>query len=91
MLKLELTQSEVSRLTSLYENSPKNRVRQRAQGLLLLGRGYSRNQVSTLLKKKADTISEWYRRFSENRDWDLVDLPGRGRKPSLTQADKKNY
>jgi len=40
MLKLELTKVEVDRLTSLYEKSPKNRVRQRSQALLFLGRGF---------------------------------------------------
>jgi len=90
MLKLELTESEVVRLTYLYEKSPKNRVRQRAHGLLLLGRGYHRKEVSQLLHKKADTISDWYWRYSKNRDWDLIDNPGRGRKPSLDKELKKN-
>lgn len=90
MLKLELTEKEVFRLTTLYETSPKNRVRQRAQGLLLLGRGYHRKEVSKLLNKKADTISTLYWRYCENRNWDLIDDPGRGRKPSLNTALKKN-
>ncbi len=90
MIKLELTENEEFRLTSLYEKSPKNRVRQRAYGLLLLGRGYHRKEVSKLLNKKADTISDWYWRYSENRDWDLIDEAGRGRKPSLDKEFKKN-
>jgi transposase len=89
MLRLTLTPEETQRLELLYRNSPRHRVRLRAQGLLLLSKGYKRKEVATLLEKRLDTISDWYNKFIFDRKWNLEDQAGRGRKPKISKVLKK--
>jgi transposase len=89
MLRLNLTEEEQFRLEAIHKTHPTHRVRTRAQSLLLLSKGYSRTEVATLLSKRLDTISDWFKQYNSDRNWNLEDKPGRGRKPKISRSLKK--
>ena len=90
MRYVKLSKSEIVRLRQLHETSPKYRVRNRAQALLLSHQGYTRNQLAAMFDVRLDTISDWFNRFESDRDTDLSDLVGKVRKPLLNDMDKKS-
>ena len=90
MLRLELTEEERVRLETFYRESSHLKVRERAQGLLLLSQGYSRSEISALLEKRLDTISGWYHRYQSERTWDLTDAARSGRPSKWDTALKKS-
>ncbi len=51
--------------------------------ILLAARGCSRNEIAQLTGLSVVSVTRWCKRFQELRLQGLVDLPGRGRKPSL--------
>ena len=55
----------------------------RARVILLAARGCSRNEIAQLTGLSVVSVTRWCKRFQELRLQGLVDLPGRGRKPSL--------
>jgi transposase len=55
----------------------------RARVILLAARGCSRNEIAQLTGLSVVSVTRWCKRFQEQRLQGLVDLPGRGRKPSL--------
>ena len=55
----------------------------RAWVILLAARGCSRNEIAQLTGLSVVSVTRWCNRFQELRLQGLVDLPGRGRKPSL--------
>ncbi|BDD09218.1 hypothetical protein FUAX_16500 [Fulvitalea axinellae] len=86
---LNLSSSTVNRLETLVRKSENYRVRQRAQAILFSARGYQRSQISDLLSVTTETVSSWFDQIEENEDWDLKDLPGRGRKPIIGEDNSK--
>ncbi|PBM15906.1 IS630 family transposase [Pseudomonas aeruginosa] len=55
----------------------------RARVILLAAQGCSRNEIARLTGLSVVSVTRWCKRFQELRLQGLVDLPGRGRKPSL--------
>ena len=55
----------------------------RARLILLAARGCSRNEIAQLTGLSVVSVTRWCKRFQEQRLQGLMDLPGRGRKPSL--------
>ncbi len=55
----------------------------RARLVLLAAQGCSRNDIAQLTGISVVSVTRWCKRFQELRLEGLVDLPGRGRKPSL--------
>ena len=51
--------------------------------ILLAAQGRSRNEIAQLTGLSVVSVTRWCTRFQELRLQGLVDLPGRGRKPSL--------
>src|SRR5471030_1196223 len=55
----------------------------RARVILLAAQGCSRNEIAQLTGLSVVSVTRWCKRFQELHLQGLVDLPGRGRKPSL--------
>lgn len=55
----------------------------RARVILLAAQGCSRNEIARLTGLSVVSVTRWCKRFQELRLQGLIDLPGRGRKPSL--------
>lgn len=55
----------------------------RARVILLAAQGHSRNEIAELTGLSVVSVTRWCKRFQALRLQGLVDLPGRGRKPSL--------
>ena len=90
MRYIKLTEEQELKIRDLYENSSKNNVRERAQALLLSHEGYARKDIASILKKRNDTIPDWYNRIEAEPNWNLEDKKGRGRKPILDKEKKKS-
>lgn len=90
MRYVKLSRLEIERMRHLHQTSPSSRVRNRAQALLLSHQGYTRNQLAALFNVRLDTISDWFNRFESDRQTDLSDQSGRGRKPLLSKMHKKS-
>ena len=90
MLFVKLLPEEETRLQTLERTSPKHHVRVRAKALLLSHQGHSRQSLAKMFNKRLDTISDWIHHFKSDRNWDLEDATGRGRKPKIKGEEKKN-
>jgi transposase len=55
----------------------------RARVILRAAQGCSRNEIALLTGLSVVSVTRWCKRFQELRLHGLVDVPGRGRKPSL--------
>lgn len=55
----------------------------RARVILLAAQGHSRKEIAELTGLSLVSVTRWCKRFQALRLEGLVDLPGRGRKPSL--------
>lgn len=55
----------------------------RARVILLAAQGHSRKEIAELTALSVVSVTRWCKRFKELRLQGLIDLPGRGRKPSL--------
>ena len=55
----------------------------RARVILQAAQGHSRNEIAELTGLSVLSVTRWCKRFQAQRLQGLVDLPGRGRKPSL--------
>ncbi|AHG41270.1 DNA-binding protein [Pseudomonas syringae CC1557] len=55
----------------------------RAQVILLAAQGCSRGEIARLTGLSVVSVTRWCKRFRALRLQGLVDMPGRGRKPSL--------
>ncbi len=87
---VKLTKNQEVRIRDLYRNSQKNNVRERAQALLLSNEGYKRKEIATVLKKRKDTITDWFNKIESDPNWNLEDEQRSGRKPKLDKSKKES-
>ena len=90
MRYINLTKEQEERIRDLYKNNLKKHIIERAQALLLSNKGFSRKDISRILEKRLDTISDWYNRIEQDPNWNLEDNPRSGRKPKLDEAKQKS-
>lgn len=89
MLRVTLSDPQISHLTNLIRRSTNHRVRQRSQALVWSHQGKSRAQIAQLFAVKPDTVTAWFRRWLQQPVVDqLTDAPRSGR-PTKLNADQK--
>jgi len=85
--RIELRVEEERELTRrVRANTVSVRDRQRAQIILLAAQGHTQEAVGAAVGVSRVTVNHWCRRFAGQRLAGLADMPGRGRKPSLSEA-----
>lgn len=75
-------------LQRLYKQSKHYRVRQRAHCILLSAQGYRIRTLMEIFTVKRRTIINWLNAWEARRFPGLYDLKGKGKKPTLTCAQK---
>ena len=84
--KLELTSAELRELRRrLRANTVSKQDGLRAEIVLLRAEGLSQQAVAERLEVSAPTVNKWSQRFEREGLDGLVDRPGRGRRPSLSE------
>ncbi len=86
---MKLSSETLERINDLYLNGSSHRIRSRAHAILLSSRGYSRQKIGDLLQVLPDTISTWFNQIETDANWNLMDLPGRGRKSNIKELTSK--
>ena len=91
MLRITLTEPQLTQLTRLIHQATHHRVRQRSQALVWSHQGKSRAEIAQLFAIKPDTITAWFRRWLEQPDQvtTLIDAPRSGRQTTLNADQKK--
>ena len=91
MLRITLTEPQLTQLTRLIRQATNHRVRQRSQALVWSHQGKSRVEIAQLFAIKPDTVTAWFRRWLQQSDQvaTLTDAPRSGR-PTTLNADQKN-
>lgn len=81
---LKLKEYEEITIIEMRKYHPIARVRERSQALELLNAGISRNEVSKILKKHEDTISDWTVNYNKYGIVGLFDKERSGRVREVT-------
>jgi transposase len=76
-------------LQRLYKQSKHYRVRQRAHWILLSAQGYRIRSLRDIFSVRRRTIINWLNAWEARRFPGLYDLKGKGKKPTLTPAQKE--
>lgn len=84
-----LTDLEISTLKELSKYHPNQVVRRRGHALLLSNKKYSVPQLCDIFEVDYRTAIDWINRWEAHGLGGLYDQPGRGRKPLLTDSEKK--
>lgn len=84
-----LSEAEQRTLTEAYRNHSSHRVRERAQALLLSGRGYPVVRLSEIFKVEHETASGWIDAWESEGIVGLFDHPRSGRPRILTGAEQE--
>lgn len=86
--RIELSEEERAQLEHWVKNPPQPYLRYRARAILQVASGVTIAQVAQTLRLRVHrtTVSEWVRRFQENRIEGLKIQPGRGRKPGFSPS-----
>ena len=87
---IHLAESELAQLELLWKTSDVARTRNRCHAVLLSHQGFNVKQLSKIFMVERQTISAWLDRWESDGLSGLDDLPGRGRKPIFSEAEKKN-
>lgn len=90
MLRITLTEPQLTLLTKLIQQATNHRVRQRSQALVWSHQGKLRTEIAQLFAVKPDTVTAWFRRWIEQPDQvaTLTDALRSGR-PTTLNADQK--
>ena len=67
------------------------RVHHRAQAILWSIEGKSRTELAALFSVKADTISDWFKRWNPHDLTTFHDEHRAGRPPNFTESEKKPF
>ena len=85
----DLTSETIKLLKRIYKQSRHHQVRQRAHCILLSYEGKSIAELMEIFQVSRNTIYNWMNDWEEYRLVGLYNRPGRGRKPTFTQAQKQ--
>jgi len=78
-----------TRFISLSEKEQINRVRKRAQGILLSSKRYSIDKIADILEVHRDTVSSWFQAWETSGIAGLFDKPKSGSPSLLEESDIK--
>ncbi len=84
----QLTSEETLSLQEMYKNHPSHLSRNRSHSILLSNRGHSVPEICSIYNVCRQTVSTWLYKWNTQGISGLVDLPGRGRPFTLTEAQK---
>ena len=84
-----LSDGDREQLERLVKEDPSARVRQRAEAILLSGKGYSIKQISEIKGKRVITVSRWIGQWEERGVDGILEGEGRGRKGILTEEERQ--
>lgn len=89
MKKLEIQDADIMRIAVQQEilRTEEARYDNKLHGILLACSGMTCEEIADVLGRSIRTIQYWIRRFNENGFAGLREVPGRGRKDSLTTED----
>ena len=90
MRYITLDAQSVEKLELLRKTDPRYRVRDRAHALLLSNQRLKIKEIARIFKVDRDTVSDWFSRWESAGVEGLADTPGAGRKPSLSDREKKS-
>ena len=79
IIKYTLTESEVLTIEQTIKKDPDLRVRQRAQIIRLLHKGYDPSEIAELMSMSTGPVYYWYKRWREGGIEGLRDKPRSGR------------
>lgn len=82
-----LTAEDQEKLETAFRTSVSHSARVRAHAILLSDRHYSIDEIAKIFNVNRNTVIEWFDRWEE--DHSVEDIPGRGRKPILTEKEQK--
>ena len=88
---IQLKETDKVELIHLYSHSLDHRVRSRAHGLLLSHKGFTINQIASIVDVDRDTVASWFTRWESYGLAGLGDLPRSGRPGKLGRHGKKNF
>lgn len=83
---MTLTREQEGELRLLHKSGKSHRERQRAQAVLLSGRGMSLEQLAFVFECDRDTVSSWLDEWQRGGLPALADAPKSGRPPHLDEA-----
>jgi len=83
-----LSEKEQSNLKQLNQRHPLNRVRKRAQGILLSSKRYSIDKIADILEVHRDSVSSWFQAWETSGIAGLFDKPKSGAPSLLDESDK---
>ena len=84
---IELSEEERQTLEHEYRVGKTHSYRQRCQGVLLKSEQRTSAEVAEQLGCNEVTVNVWLKRYKQSGVEGLKNLPGRGRKPILDEAD----
>jgi len=83
-----LVDQEYDKLVENYQTSPKFRVRNRSQAILLSFQRYSIDQIAAICGVHRNAVSRWINRWQEHGLESLADFQRNGRPPLLTVEEQ---
>ena len=86
-----LSQEEEVQLQAILHTSDKHRTRVRAQAILLSPKGYKLKVIADICQVNRDTVSQWLRRWEQDKMDSLSDATRCGRPSRLSEDEKKRY
>jgi transposase len=84
----DVSQTEMNKLTRIWQTESNFRLRNRAHAILLSAEGRSINEISQICGVGRDAVSDWLSRWESNRCEALADAERSGRPPTLTEAEE---
>lgn len=85
----ELNEKEIDELTELLDSHWNSRTRNRAQAILLSGKGRGIDDIAAIVDCHRNTVSRWIDQWHGQGLDGLLENEGRGRKKSLTEEQEK--
>jgi transposase len=85
----ELSEQQIEELNNLMDSDWNSRTRKRAQAILLSFRGYTIDDISTIIECHRVTVSRWIDQWQERGLDGLLENEGRGRKKTLSREDEE--
>lgn len=88
-----LPEPQKQTLLEMYRNHPKNRMRERAQMVLLSSQGYTIKEICSIVYRSENTIATWLNAYESKGFLGLYDepIPGRPSQLSKEQQDSDSY
>jgi len=86
---IKLEESDIIFLKNQKKTSESERVRDRAQALLLSNKGYDIKSLSEIFEVRRATILDWFNRWESEKKKGLADKLKSGRPRTFTEEEEK--